>query len=90
MTKLKNSVVTVVVVTFFCKINLTPQKSIRFLRAAFRDLAIFFLTYGMHESYSSRSPIMYDLVCTAWSQVDANSMTLINKCFGTTNKIARV
>ena len=47
-------------------------------------------TYGMHESYSCRSPIMYDLVCTAWSQVDANSMTLINKCFGTTNKIARV
>ena len=38
-------------------------------------------TYGMHESYSCRSPIMYDLLCTAWSQVDANSMTLIIKSF---------
>ena len=46
--------------------------------------------YGIHESYSCRSPIMYDLLCTAWSQVDANSMTLIIKCFETTNKIARV
>ena len=34
-----------------------------------------------------RSPIMYDLVCTAWSQADANSVTLIIKCFETTNKL---
>ena len=37
------AVVTVVVVTFFSKNNLTPPKSMRFLRAAFRDLAMFFL-----------------------------------------------
>ena len=36
------AVVTVVVVTFFSKNNLTPPKPMRFLRAAFRDLAMFF------------------------------------------------
>ena len=35
------AVVTVVVVTFYSKNNLTPPKLMRFLRAAFRDLAIF-------------------------------------------------
>ena len=47
MTQLKTvemvTVVTVVVVTFFSKNNLTPPKLMRFLRAAFRDLAIFFV-----------------------------------------------
>ena len=37
------AVVTVVVVTFFSKNNLTPPKPMRFLRAAFRDLAMFFI-----------------------------------------------
>ena len=37
------AVVTVVVVTFFSKDNLTPPKPMRFLRAAFRDLAMFFV-----------------------------------------------
>ena len=36
------AVVTVVVVTFFSKNNLTPPKPMRFLRAAFRDIAMFF------------------------------------------------
>ena len=36
------AVVTVVVVTFFSKKNFTPPKQMRFLRAAFRDLAMFF------------------------------------------------
>ena len=35
------AVVMVVVVTFFSKDNLTPPKPMRFLRAAFRDLAMF-------------------------------------------------
>ena len=35
------AVVTVVVVTFFSKNYLTPPKPMRFLRAAFRDLAMF-------------------------------------------------
>ena len=51
-------------------------------------ILVYSFRYGIHESYSCRSPIMYDLVCTAWSQVDANSVTLIIKCFENTNKIA--
>ena len=35
------AVVTVVIVTYFSKNNLTPRKPMRFLRAAFRDLAMF-------------------------------------------------
>ena len=37
-----SALVTVVVVTFFSKNNLTPPQLMRFLRAAFRDLAMFF------------------------------------------------
>ena len=33
---------TVVIVTYFSKNNLTPRQPMRFLRAAFRDLAMFF------------------------------------------------
>ena len=53
------AVVTVVIVTYFSKNNLTPQKPMRFLRAAFRDLAMFFLFmassgrsnyFDMHDS----------------------------------------
>ena len=36
------AVVTVVVVTFFSKKNFTPPKPMRFLRAAFRDLVMFY------------------------------------------------
>ena len=36
------AVVTVVVVTFFSKNNLTPPKPMRFLRAAFCNLAMFY------------------------------------------------
>ena len=35
------TVVMVLIVTYFSKNNLTPQKPMRFLRAAFRDLAMF-------------------------------------------------
>ena len=35
------AVVTVVIVTYFSKNNLTPRQPMRFLRAAFRDLAMF-------------------------------------------------
>ena len=35
------AVVMVVIVTYFSKNNLTPSKPMRFLRAAFRDLAMF-------------------------------------------------
>ena len=42
MTIVTIAVVTVVVVTFFSKKNFTPPKPMRFLRAAFRDLAMFY------------------------------------------------
>ena len=41
MTLVTIAVVMVVIVTYFSKNNLTPQKRMRFLRAAFRDLAMF-------------------------------------------------
>ena len=44
------AVVTVVVVTFFSKNNLTPPKPMRFLGAAFCDLAIF-LTQGWRRGW---------------------------------------
>ena len=37
------AVVKVVIVTYFSKNNLTPPKPMRFLRAAFCDLAMFFM-----------------------------------------------
>ena len=41
VTVVTEAVVTVVIVTYFSKNNLTPPKPMRFLRAAFRDLAMF-------------------------------------------------
>ena len=41
MTLVTIVVVTVVIKPYFRKNNLTPQKPMRFLRAAFRDLAMF-------------------------------------------------
>ena len=47
VTLVKIGVVTVVVVTFFSKNNLTPPKPMRFLRAAFRDLAMFYFLLAL-------------------------------------------
>ena len=47
------AVVTVVIVTYFSKNNLTPRKPMRFLRAAFRDLAMFLCFIQVHFTYTS-------------------------------------
>ena len=50
------AVVTVAVVTFFSKKNFTPPKPMRFLRAAFRDLAMFFKAFPKGVI---RQPVLY-------------------------------
>ena len=51
MTLVTIVVVTVVIMPYFRKNNLTPQKPMRFLRAAFCDLAMFF--FGLESKKTS-------------------------------------
>ena len=58
------AVVTVVIVTYFSKNNLTPRKPMRFLRAAFRNLAMLGLTPDF--KIAKKTAIKKNWVCQKW------------------------
>ena len=67
VTVVKVAVVTLVIVTYFSKNNLTPRQPMRILRAAVRDIAMFYMFV--------LSTYLHTLLCFDWASSNASGIS---------------